>query len=102
MGRRAALPVGERPYRSPRSHREDDLYEDIGAALCRFRLAAKRSQEEAAAAVGYSRTSVTNWESGLHKPSFGVVDALLRFYGATWEAFVQALRDEEATRRRLG
>jgi transcriptional regulator with XRE-family HTH domain len=54
---------------------------NLSRALLDLRVGAKLTQDEAAEKTGFSRSSITNWETGVHVPQVRVVRKLEQVYG---------------------
>lgn len=56
-----------------------------GQRIVKARNKAGLTQEKLAAALGVSKTSVKNWESGLYGVSPSFQQKLVRLFGVEWE-----------------
>lgn len=63
-------------------------FEDIGSRIRAGRQALGYSQTEFAQKAGFTKSQVSNWEGGLHRPSLDACIALRETYGLSIDFIV--------------
>lgn len=63
-------------------------YADIGERIRAGRVALEYNQTDFAKAAGFSKSQVSNWESGLHRPSLDACISLRETFGLSIDFIV--------------
>lgn len=58
---------------------------NYGDTMAYLRKRSKLTQEEAAKKIGISRSSLANYEKGLRRPSFEIMEAIADFYNVNMD-----------------